>query len=122
MLEKMPTIKALVAWGNFTIPEEIGKDSRIYSWKQFLEIGKKIEDGVIDQILSRIKPGQCACLIYTSGTTGHPKGVMLSHDNIIFSGGSLSLDVLKGIPEDSGLVPEDMRIVSYLPLSHIAGL
>jgi hypothetical protein len=57
MLEKMPTIKALVAWGNFTIPEEIGKDSRIYSWKQFLEIGKKIEDGVIDQILSRIKPG-----------------------------------------------------------------
>jgi long-subunit acyl-CoA synthetase (AMP-forming) len=61
-------------------------------------------------------------LIYTSGTTGHPKGVMLSHDNIIFSGGSLSLDVLKGIPEDSGLVPEDMRIVSYLPLSHIAGL
>jgi hypothetical protein len=57
MLEKLPAIKAIVAWGNFTIPEEIGKDSRIYSFKQFLELGKKIEEKVIDQIISKIKPG-----------------------------------------------------------------
>lgn len=61
-------------------------------------------------------------MIYTSGTTGQPKGVMLSHDNIIFSGATLSQDVLKGIPEDYNVIPEEMRIVSYLPLSHIAGL
>jgi long-chain-fatty-acid--CoA ligase ACSBG len=30
--------------------------------------------------------------------------------------------MLKGIPEDSGMLTSDMRIVSYLPLSHIAGL
>jgi hypothetical protein len=57
MLDKLPSIKAIVAWGNFIIPEEIGKDSRIYSFKQFLELGKKIEDGVIDQIVNKIKPG-----------------------------------------------------------------
>jgi hypothetical protein len=57
MLEKLPTIKALVAWGNFTIPDEISRDSRIYTFKQFLELGKKIEDAVIDQIISKIKPG-----------------------------------------------------------------
>jgi long-chain-fatty-acid--CoA ligase ACSBG len=61
-------------------------------------------------------------LIYTSGTTGHPKGVMLSHDNLIFSGTTLSLDAMKGLPEDMMLIPEETRIVSYLPLSHIAGL
>jgi hypothetical protein len=57
LLEKLPTVKALVAWGNFIIPEEIGKDSRIYSFKQFLELGKKVEDSVIDQIASKVKPG-----------------------------------------------------------------
>jgi len=96
----MPSIKALVAWGDFVIPEDIGKDSRVYSWKQFLEFGKKVEDGVIDQIISKLKPGTCACLIYTSGTTGHPKGVMLSHDNLIYNSTSLTLDLMKGIPEE----------------------
>jgi long-chain-fatty-acid--CoA ligase ACSBG len=61
-------------------------------------------------------------LIYTSGTTGHPKGVMLSHDNLLFNGAALTLDVLKGIPEESAVIPQEMRLVSYLPLSHIAGL
>jgi len=57
MLEQLPIIKALVAWGNFQIPEEISKDSRVYSFKQFLELGKKIEDVVMDQLISKIKPG-----------------------------------------------------------------
>jgi long-chain-fatty-acid--CoA ligase ACSBG len=47
---------------------------------------------------------------------------MLSHDNLIFNSASLTMDVLKGLPEDQAIIPEEMRVVSYLPLSHIAGL
>ena len=64
----------------------------------------------------------CCCLIYTSGTTGNPKGVMLSHDNIIFNAMSLSTDVIGNMPPDEMISPPDQRMVSYLPLSHIAGL
>src|SRR5579863_2137284 len=52
-------------------------------------------------------------LIYTSGTTGLPKGVMLTHNNLIFSAG--------GAAKIRSLNPED-RLYGILPLSHIVGL
>jgi len=61
-------------------------------------------------------------LIYTSGTTGKPKGVMLSHDNLIFNAFSIGEEVISGIPPEEEWKSEDNRIVSFLPLSHIAGL
>jgi len=62
-------------------------------------------------------------LIYTSGTTGNPKGVMLRHDNIFFNGSSVGQDLIENPPSpDEQINPTEMRIVSYLPLSHIAGL
>ena len=50
---------------------------------------------------------------------------MLSHDNLVFGATALSEDLTQNIsPEmnENGYQPEDMRMVSYLPLSHIAGL
>jgi long-chain acyl-CoA synthetase len=54
-----------------------------------------------------------AALIYTSGTTGLPKGVMLTHDNLLFSA--------RGAAEIRSLNSED-RVYGILPLSHIVGL
>ena len=54
-----------------------------------------------------------AALIYTSGTTGLPKGVMLTHDNFLFSAG--------GAAKIRSLNSED-RVYGILPLSHIVGL
>jgi long-chain acyl-CoA synthetase len=54
-----------------------------------------------------------AALIYTSGTTGLPKGVMLTHDNLLFSA--------RGAAKIRSLNPED-RVYGILPLSHIVGL
>ncbi len=56
---------------------------------------------------------QVAALIYTTGTTGAPKGVMLSHDNLMFIAGRSS--------ELRCLTPSD-RIYAVLPISHVFGL
>ncbi len=63
----------------------------------------------LQQSRKAVKPEQLATLIYTSGTTGHPKGVMLSHRNMV----SNVLDVQELMP----LKPGD-RVLSFLPLCH----
>ena len=55
--------------------------------------------------------------MYTSGTTGNPKGVMLSHDNMLFNVTS-SVDNL--IASTGWKMDGSERIVSYLPMSHSA--
>ncbi len=54
-----------------------------------------------------------AALIYTSGTTGVPKGVMLTHRNLLFVA-AISADIRKLAPED--------RLYGVLPISHAVGL
>ncbi|MDH5601575.1 MAG: long-chain fatty acid--CoA ligase [Gammaproteobacteria bacterium] len=57
-------------------------------------------------------PHKLATIVYTSGTTGRPKGVMLSHHNILFDTESL----LKTIGIDD---PHNLEFLSFLPLSHM---
>ncbi len=56
---------------------------------------------------------QVASIIYTSGTTGTPKGVMLTHRNILSN-----LFSIKSIMDEAGTEPGD-RVLSFLPLCHI---
>lgn len=68
---------------------------------------------LLDSLTAAITPEDLATLAYTSGTTGRPKGVMLTHDNLVFD----ALATLKSYPFD----PEARRgekVLSYLPLSH----
>jgi long-chain acyl-CoA synthetase len=55
-------------------------------------------------------PDALATIVYTSGTTGHPKGVMLSHRNILWNA-EASLELVPARPDD--------RFLSFLPLSHM---
>ena len=57
---------------------------------------------------------QCSVVSYTSGTTGNPKGVMLSHDNIVYTAqANLKFN---NVQFGQG------RAISYLPQSHMAGM
>lgn len=56
---------------------------------------------------------QCAALIYTTGTTGAPKGVMLSHRNLLFVA-AMSSTLRRVSPND--------RVYTVLPISHVFGL
>jgi long-chain acyl-CoA synthetase len=71
-------------------------------------------DGDIEEIeaaRAEVQPDDLLTLIYTSGTTGPPKGVQLSHDNMMSAVTAFD-DVID--------FPEGARVVSYLPMAHIA--
>src|SRR6185436_4596505 len=81
------------------------------SWNEIIELGKKNPDAKkLEEIKSSILPGDLATLIYTSGTTGVPKGVMLSHDNILTN--CQATEVL--CPFDTS-----WKALSFLPLNHV---
>jgi len=82
----------------------------IHSWSEILEVGKAAPDDVAQEI-AKAKREDTACFIYTSGTGGVPKGVMLSHGNILCNCmGAYHL------LESFGL--GDEVLLSFLPLSH----
>lgn len=109
--DRLPHLKAIIQYKD-TLKE---KRPNLYSWAEFMELGRDDPDGPLDAIISSQKPNQCCTLIYTSGTTGQPKGVMLSHDNITWTALSTGKHVqLKDADQSQEVV------VSYLPLSHIA--
>ena len=113
-----------MAWGldDDSIPSDLAHDKRFYTFNQFIKLGQTIQDTVIQRIVDNIRPNQCCCLIYTSGTTGNPKGVMLTHDNMIISGATTWANAIGYLRPGYNQELQNTRLVSYLPLSHIAGL
>lgn len=82
------------------------------NWSELLELGKdESNQDVVEDRKNNVQPLELATIIYTSGTTGKPKGVMLSHNNIV----SNVLDSAERIPFDAG----KSRALSFLPICHI---
>jgi len=79
-------------------------------YKNFNEIILKVNSPVV---LPRIIPNDLAALIYTSGSTGFPKGVMMTHQSMVFTSWSL-IEYLR--------LTEDERIMLVLPLAFDYGL
>lgn len=80
-------------------------------WKDFLKDYDQEDLDKIEEIKKTIDVDDLATIIYTSGTTGNPKGVMLSHKNIM----SNAQDVAEAIK----IAGKEYRVLSFLPLCHI---
>lgn len=83
----------------------------ITSWASLLERGKTCHDkDKLEEIKASIGPYDVATILYTSGTTGKPKGVMLSHNNL------LSNAIAN---KDAAPFERDWKVLSFLPLNHV---
>lgn len=97
---------------------ELKQDIKVYTfdevagaenWQTLVKSGQEKTGTDLDAYRSQITPEDILTLIYTSGTTGTPKGVMLTHNNLV-----------KNFENSAVLLPDGIRKgLSFLPLSHI---
>ncbi|WP_018676172.1 AMP-dependent synthetase/ligase [Riemerella columbina] len=113
LYEKMknvkPQVESLV--GIFTFDKVDGAAN----WNEILDLGE--DDATQDEVEALkkgIKTEDLATIIYTSGTTGRPKGVMLSHENIVANVEAATPIILKKKPKDG-----NAKSLSFLPICHI---
>ncbi|MXV38234.1 AMP-binding protein [Flavobacteriaceae bacterium Ap0902] len=101
--ELVPTLKEI-----YTFQEIEGAQN----WKEILELG--LDEGnqeEVERLKSQVKSEDVVTLIYTSGTTGEPKGVVLTHHNI-----------LSNVIASNEIVPdmgEHGKALSFLPICHV---
>ncbi len=81
-----------------------------HHWTEIHDNAEKTDVQLVKDQMNLVQNGDLATIIYTSGTTGNPKGVMLSHKNILSNVGSC----IGSIPADN-----NSRVLSFLPICHI---
>lgn len=82
------------------------------NWNELLTLGEdESNQQEVETVKDSVSAQDLATIIYTSGTTGKPKGVMLSHDNIVS-------DVINSAPRIP-FAPGASRALSFLPICHI---
>src|ERR1017187_5381558 len=116
-LNKVLKIKPHCHYLNFIIvmnEKDIApKTQSLYSFKEIQDMGElfgKNHSGYLKNCIKKIHEDDLCTIIYTSGTTGEPKGVMLSHKNIL-SNVNKTLEIFP--------ISKDDIFLSFLPMCHI---
>ncbi|UMZ73599.1 AMP-binding protein [Natranaerofaba carboxydovora] len=81
--ENLPKLKNVIFAGGESDPDKDEEHPGMFSWNEFLELGSEIPDNELSRYQSACDPHDVFNIQYTSGTTGFPKGVMLTHYNVI---------------------------------------
>ncbi len=84
--------------------------NEVRSWNTLFELTHEVSELMVQERMDQVKPEDLLTIIYTSGTTGNPKGVMLSHQNVL----SNVLACEEPIPAD-----QSSKVLSFLPVCHI---
>jgi long-chain acyl-CoA synthetase len=108
--DDLPALRYLVVLDG----AEEGDGPGVLGWDDLVARGRGALAGDgsgFEELRRRVGPEDHATLLYTSGTTGRPKGVLLTHHNVLYQ--ITALDRLTGLPQGGSSV-------SYLPLAHIA--
>jgi long-chain acyl-CoA synthetase len=111
LLDDLPALRHVVVMDAEAVPDG---DERFTGLAELHARGAQLhaaDPGVFERSWSGIHPDDPLSMIYTSGTTGDPKGVVLSHRNVIHE--ALAVHSLHGTPLHS-------TNIAYLPLAHIA--
>jgi len=103
ILDKCPQMKGVYSFEKYE-----GKSH----WEEINKLGEdESKQAEVVQFRDQVKPEDLATIIYTSGTTGLPKGVMLSHKNMVSI-------VITATPRIPGLTKGQSRTLSFLPVCH----
>lgn len=100
---RVPTLQNIYSFDELT---------NVDHWQKILALPSVEDMASLEKIKKCITPLHCATIIYTSGTTGIPKGVMLSHQNIV----SNVINSKKTFPFEDNVAAKSL---SFLPLNHI---
>lgn len=103
LLPNVPSIKTIYSFN---------KINSVPNWTDVLALSTNVLKQEVEQIKATITEEDMATIIYTSGTTGVPKGVMLSHKNIV----SNVFNSKKSFPFEDA---PHQKVLSFLPLNHI---
>ena len=106
---ELPELRGIVTFD--TLPDDLSAD--VCSWRSFLARGRRLLAALAGELARReaaLDRTALATIMYTSGTTGQPKGVMLTHGNLLSNAQSV-IDASPNRPDDV--------LLSWLPYSHI---
>jgi long-chain acyl-CoA synthetase len=111
ILDRLPGLEKIIVRDTAACPA----GDMYLTWDDFTALGRErfaADPGEVGARVAAIRPEDPVTLLYTSGTTGNPKGVLLTHHNVLYE---VTVTISNG-----SVVTMGGRSVSYLPLAHIA--
>lgn len=106
--DKLPHLKAIIQ--TMLLCEPV---YGLWQWSELESMDTADVEDEYQRRLSMVSPNDCCCIVYAPETSENPKGVMLSHDNILFT--------CHGLVTRFDLQTRNETFLSSLPLSHVLG-